>query len=67
MRQNKHVYMESFLRGNTERRNKRRIFVALNVSFKHIFGFRIFLCCFLNTSLVVRFREAQLELVVEFE
>jgi hypothetical protein len=32
MRQNKHVYMESFLRGiyiYTERRNKRRIFVAL--------------------------------------
>jgi hypothetical protein len=38
-----------------------------NVSFKLIFGFRIFFCCFLNTSLVVRFREAQLELVVVFE
>jgi hypothetical protein len=46
----------------------REVFVLdQNVSFKHIFGLRIFLCCFLNTSLVVRFREARLKLVVEFE
>jgi hypothetical protein len=46
----------------------RKVFLLhQNVCFKHVFGSRIFLCCFLNTSLVVRFREARLELVVEFE
>jgi hypothetical protein len=62
--------MKLLLRGTIytyiERKNSMVFLLIQNVYFEYIFILGIFLCCILNTRLVVRFREA-LELVVVFE